>query len=152
MPIAEDHVDGSRRAARAILLDDAGCVLLIRFAVVRDGNNFAFWATPGGTVEPGETDFEAIKREVREELAVELQLSGPVHSSVQRFTHKGAPVENTDIFFVGRFNQKEPHLHATTDEERSAMKETRWWSSKELDETAETIFPEELAILVRRFG
>ena len=73
---------------------------MIRFAVPRDGNTFIFWATPGGTVEPGETDVEAAKREVKEELGVELPLMGPVHSSVDRFTHKGIPVENTDVFFV----------------------------------------------------
>jgi ADP-ribose pyrophosphatase YjhB (NUDIX family) len=145
-------MSASRRTARAILLDDAGCVLLIRFAVMRDGNNFTFWATPGGTVEPGETDFEAVKREVREELSVEPPLSGPVHSSVDRFSHEGVPVENTDVFFVGRFNQKAPLLRAATEDERAAMKEARWWSSKELEETVETIFPKELAILIRRFA
>jgi ADP-ribose pyrophosphatase YjhB (NUDIX family) len=139
-----------RRTARAILLDDAGRVLLIRFVVLRDGNSFAFWATPGGAVEPGETDFDAAKRELREELAVELPLSGPIHSSTHQFAHKGVPVENTDVFFVGRFDQEAPRLHATTEDERAAMKETRWWSRKELEETAETVFPKELAVLLQR--
>lgn len=48
-------------------------MLLIRFAVMRDGKYFTFWANPGGTVEPGETDFKAVKREVREELAADLR-------------------------------------------------------------------------------
>ena len=139
-----------RRTARAILLDDAGCVLLIRFVAMRDRDSFAFWATPGGTVEPGETDFDAAKRELREELAVELPLSGPIHSSTDQFTHKGVPVENTDVFFVGRLDQKAPKLHATTEDERAAMKETRWWSRKELEETAETVFPKELSVLLQR--
>jgi len=139
-----------RRTARAILLDDGGRVLLIRFAVARDGNAFVFWATPGGTVEPGETDLEAAGREIREELAIEIPLAGPVHSSVDRFTHKGVPVENTDIFFVGRLNRTAPRLHAATEDERVAMQETRWWSGEEMEGTVETIFPRDLATVVRR--
>jgi 8-oxo-dGTP diphosphatase len=141
-----------RRTARAILLDDVGRVLLIRFSVLRDGNNFAFWATPGGTVEARETDLEAVKREIREELAIDLALTGPVHSSVDRFTHKGVSVENTDVFFVGRLNQKVLRLHATAQDERAAMQETRWWSIEEIDETTDTIFPRDLATVVRRLA
>ena len=36
----------------------------------------SYWAIPGGHVEAGETALEALKREVREELAVELNDEG----------------------------------------------------------------------------
>ena len=78
-----------RRAARAILLDRTGRVLLIRFAVPRDGKTFIFWATPGGSVKLGETDLQAAQREIKEELAVEIVLAGPIHTSVDEFIHKG---------------------------------------------------------------
>ncbi len=139
-----------RRTARAILLDDRGRVLLIRFAVPRDGDMFVFWATPGGSVEPGEPDLEAARREIREELAIELPLAGPVHRAVDRFTHEGVAVENADVFFVGRLDGTAPGLHAATENERVAMQETRWWSSEEMEGTAETIFPKDLATVVRR--
>ncbi|WP_454624695.1 NUDIX domain-containing protein [Bradyrhizobium cenepequi] len=138
-----------RRTARAILLDEVGRVLLIRFAVLRDQSTFVFWATPGGTVEPGETDLEAARREISEELAIDLPLTGPVHSAVDRFIHKGVLVENIDIFFVGWLNQQRLRLHAKTEDERAAMQEARWWSSEEIDGATETIFPCDLARVIR---
>jgi 8-oxo-dGTP pyrophosphatase MutT (NUDIX family) len=139
-----------RRSSRAILLDSAKRVLLIRFAVARDGGTFVFWATPGGGVEPGETDLDAALREVHEELAVKVALTGPVHTSVSRFPHKDAFVENTDVFFVGRIDLINPQLHAATDDEREAMQVARWWSCDEIDQATEVIFPPDLPAVIRR--
>lgn len=139
-----------RRSARAILLNGTGCVLLIRFSVMRDGGQFVFWAPPGGAVEFNETELDAVKRELKEELAIDVPLVGPVHSSLDRFIHKGVLVENTDIFFAGRFDQAAPRLHATAEDERNAMQETRWWASDQLDRTTENIFPRDLAMVIRR--
>jgi ADP-ribose pyrophosphatase YjhB (NUDIX family) len=139
-----------RRSSRAILLDPVGRVLLIRFAVTRDGRAFVFWATPGGSVEADETDLDAARREIKEELAVNVALTGPVHTSVNRFSHKNVPVENTDVFFVGRLDQADPQLHTVTDDERAAMQAVRWWSRDEVDQATETIFPPDLSAVIRR--
>jgi 8-oxo-dGTP diphosphatase len=42
------------------------------------------WEFPGGKVEPGESLVEAIKREIREELGIELQKVEPFLSLPQR--------------------------------------------------------------------
>jgi 8-oxo-dGTP pyrophosphatase MutT (NUDIX family) len=65
-----------RRSARIILLNAAQQVLLIRFVVERHDKPFVFWATPGGSVEDGETDFDAARRELAEELALNVVLMG----------------------------------------------------------------------------
>ena len=49
-------------------------LLLVR-CVLPDGQ--AFWILPGGGREPGESDEEAVAREVREEVLVEVEV-GPV--------------------------------------------------------------------------
>src|SRR6266576_1051465 len=91
-----------RRSARAILLDHEGHVLLIRFVVQRGSQPFVFWATPGGSVEDGETDAEAARRELMEELHLDIPLTGPIHTAVDQFEHEEAWVTSTDVFFVGR--------------------------------------------------
>ncbi len=59
------------RCVGAVLLDDAGRLLLIRRA---NEPGRGHWSVPGGRVEAGETDQRAVIREVAEEtgLAVEI--------------------------------------------------------------------------------
>ncbi|MEO8301763.1 MAG: NUDIX domain-containing protein, partial [Rhizomicrobium sp.] len=78
-----------RQAARAILMDDSGRVLLIHFAMPRGDDIYTFWATPGGGLEPGENAMAAVKREVLEELGLSLALHGPVHTAVGIFEYDG---------------------------------------------------------------
>jgi 8-oxo-dGTP pyrophosphatase MutT (NUDIX family) len=91
-----------RRSARVILLNAARQALLIRFDIQRDHQPFVFWATPGGGVEKGETDLEAARRELVEELALEISLTGPVYTVVSTFEHEGKLIDNIDVFFLGR--------------------------------------------------
>lgn len=55
-------------AAFVVILDAAGRVLL---AEREDG---AGWNLPGGGVDPGESPWDAARREVREEVGVEVEL------------------------------------------------------------------------------
>ncbi len=43
------------------------------------------WEFPGGKVEPGETDAEALVREIREELDVEIEVVGTSVSTVRDY-------------------------------------------------------------------
>ena len=63
-----------REAARAIVLDDAGRVLLTRFEF-RDG--VEVWTTVGGGLEPGETYEDAARRELVEEAGLVVDELGP---------------------------------------------------------------------------
>jgi nucleoside triphosphatase len=61
----------------AVVTDDDGGVLLCRMSPDR-GVFPGQWALPGGGVEPGERIEAALRREVREELGIELRAALPL--------------------------------------------------------------------------
>jgi ADP-ribose pyrophosphatase YjhB (NUDIX family) len=142
-------LDNERRTARVILLNAAHQVLLIRFVIERGGQQFVFWATPGGSVEKDETDLDAAHRELAEELALNIGLTGPVHTAASSFEHEGRLVDNIDVFFLGHHEQQGVSLHFKTEAERVAMKDLRWWTLAELETSSETVFPRDLARILR---
>ncbi len=145
----DDPAEGTpipRRAARVILRDHANRVLLIRYNIA----GYIFWTTPGGAVEPGESDHAAATRELFEELHITANLQGPVHSTTGRFHHEDRYVENTDIFFTAIIDAYEPTLYSATAFEAAAMQEVRWWPIESLDSATELIFPRDLAAVLRR--
>jgi 8-oxo-dGTP diphosphatase len=60
--------DTYRFGAHAIIFNAEGHILLLK----RTYGNMG-WSTPGGSIEPGETIHEALLRECREELGLEVQ-------------------------------------------------------------------------------
>jgi 8-oxo-dGTP pyrophosphatase MutT (NUDIX family)/G:T/U-mismatch repair DNA glycosylase len=63
-----------RPSVRALLVDDKGSTLLFRY-----GNEYGmWWVTPGGGQEPGETDEETLRRELREECGLTELEVGPL--------------------------------------------------------------------------
>jgi 8-oxo-dGTP pyrophosphatase MutT (NUDIX family) len=71
---ARVHAQPRRRGVRALIVDPADRVLLVRFA-----DEFGdWWSTPGGGVDPGESDVDALARELKEEVGlVDFEL-GPL--------------------------------------------------------------------------
>lgn len=66
---------GRTRCVGAIVRDDLGRVLLVRR---RHAPGRGLWSLPGGRVEPGESDAEAVAREVREETGLEVAVGSLV--------------------------------------------------------------------------
>jgi 8-oxo-dGTP diphosphatase len=138
-----------RRSARVILMNARQQVLLIRFVIERQKQPFVFWATPGGGTEHGETDLEAARRELREELGLDIDLTGPVHCATPTFEYEGELVSSIDVFFVGHCDQQLT-LSYTTEAERLAMREVKWWTIAEIEQAVDPIFPTDLAEVIRR--
>ncbi|MES2045787.1 MAG: NUDIX domain-containing protein [Pseudomonadota bacterium] len=132
-----------RPAARILLLDEAGRVLLFRFTA---GERPAFWATPGGAVDPGESYEQAARRELREETGLDLECGAEVHARTVEFTTlEDVRVIADERYFLVRTQAFELDTSAHTELERRVMQTHRWFDRAELAGWPETIFPEDLA-------
>jgi 8-oxo-dGTP diphosphatase len=60
--------------AVGILVDDGRVFISRRFSESHQGGK---WEFPGGKIEPGETAFSALKRELKEELGIDVQSAVP---------------------------------------------------------------------------
>jgi len=138
-----------RRAARVLLFEPGGRILLIRFVIARADGEFCFWAAPGGEIEGAETELQAAEREIREELGLELEMDGPVRVDRNSFELRGEMVDNTDFYFRAECGMEAPRLAGVTAEEIEIMKGMRWWTPEELEATGERVFPVDLVELVR---
>ncbi len=63
----------------AVIEDGAGRILLVKHIPERGGFWQGKWICPGGELESGETIEEGIKREVKEETQLEIDLVAPLH-------------------------------------------------------------------------
>jgi 8-oxo-dGTP diphosphatase len=64
----------------AVIKDDRGRLLLIKRG---HAPGAGLWSLPGGRIEPGETDAEALVREMREETGLEVE-AGRLLGTVRR--------------------------------------------------------------------
>ncbi len=63
----------------AVVEDGAGRILLVKHVPERGGFWQGKWICPGGELELGETIEEGIKREVKEETQLDIDLVAPLH-------------------------------------------------------------------------
>ena len=66
-------------AVCAAVIEHRGTILLTQRPA--DKQQGGFWEFPGGKIEAGESPHQALKREIREELAIEISV-GPVLETV----------------------------------------------------------------------
>ena len=135
-----------RPAARILLVDGEGRVLLFRFD---PGDRPPFWCTPGGAVDPGESYAEAARRELREETGLELECGPEVaQRHVEFVTIEGVPVTADERYFRVRTDSSEIDTTGHTPLEQRVMQSWRWFSRNEIAAHPEMIFPEDLLALL----
>ncbi len=140
----------ARRAARVLVFDDEGRLLLLRGSDPARPEAGSWWFTPGGALGPHELPEDAARREVREETGIELAELGPVVlERAARFSFDGAEYEQEERFFSARVTGTALDFSAWTEVERRSLLEARWWSVCDLERTEEAVYPEGLARLAR---
>lgn len=65
-----------RTTSRGIIIEDDSVYLLYRRKKSKDGTIKEYYAIPGGGVEKGETNEEAVLRELNEELSIKAKILG----------------------------------------------------------------------------
>ncbi|WNV88811.1 NUDIX domain-containing protein [Umezawaea sp. Da 62-37] len=148
---AESSVLTPRTAARVLLTDDTGRVLLF------EGHDPArpqesFWFTVGGGVDPGEELRAAAVREVSEETGLELgadDLIGPIWKRHTVFSLDGLSYASEEWFFLTRTSTGFTVDTSGFDEaETRTIRRHRWWTADELRATEDAVYPVQLADLL----
>lgn len=140
-----------RRAARSLVVSDAGRVLLFRFDLA---DRPPFWVTPGGECEPQESFEEAARRELFEETGLTADPGAEVARTTPQFTTvEGEPIQADERYFLVRVTDEAITTANHTALERKVMTRHRWFTRAELAGWPEAIFPETLiAILDEALG
>jgi 8-oxo-dGTP pyrophosphatase MutT (NUDIX family) len=139
-----------RVAARVIVLDEIGAVLLLRGHDPAQPDRGAWWFTPGGGLDPGEIPVDAARRELREETGLDVvHLDLAPFERDTTFEFERVTYRQHEHFFITRTHRFDPTDVAWTDVERRSVLGHRWWSIDELAATDEAVHPEQLVSWLR---
>jgi 8-oxo-dGTP pyrophosphatase MutT (NUDIX family) len=139
-----------RYAGRVIVLDPADRVLLFRYDDAPP--NGRHWATPGGGLELGEDHHAGARRELAEETGwddVQVR-AGAVYDRWLTMGYGDRIVRQNERFFLAQVTvERRPLGDVAAMHVHDGIRASRWWTLGELDATAETVWPEGLADLIR---
>ena len=140
----------ARMSGRVIVAGPEDLVLLMRFVQDTGERADAFWLTPGGGVQPGETTAMAAARELAEETGI---LAGPgelgpvVAESRGRWSDGEIIYDAQDVFFFLHVADLAVDISGQEDLERSLCTGHRWWRLGDLLASGEKIYPPGLPAL-----
>jgi len=138
-----------RPAARGVVLDPDDRILLVRFEFA-DG---PLWATPGGGLEDGESTVEGLRRELVEEIGLDVFEDPPHlwHQEVVAEGHaNGYDGVINDYFLIRTDHFEVGGTLSAAELEAENVYGHRWWTLAELQAHEGRFSPRALPALVRR--
>jgi 8-oxo-dGTP pyrophosphatase MutT (NUDIX family) len=143
-----------RRAARVLLVDAAGRLLMLRgYDPARPDHRY--WFTVGGGLDAGETPAQGAARELFEETGLRVPpeaVGAPVFHEVTEFPFDGRWYRQEQDFFLLRVDAWEVDFAGHDAIERASVDGYRWWSAEELRATDERYYPADLPDLLARLA
>lgn len=130
----------------AIILDKRGRVLLVKHIPEKGG----FWATkficPGGRLEPGESLEEGVRREIREETGLEINILRWVRPFERVIRDTNGTLQDHVIYLDAIATKLKGQFRPASD-----VGEGRWFSKEQLKQVSDEIH-EDTQILLREAG
>lgn len=139
----------TRRGVRVIVTDGASVLL---FHDTDPGvPGVRWWITPGGGMDPGETELETAVRELAEETGLVAEASaliGPVMRRVVVHGYSDQICEQTESFYVLRTTRFEVDISGHTADEQQTIAGHAWVPLDALDGQDEPVWPSGIAAMV----
>ncbi len=143
-----------RKSSRAIVLNKQNQIFLFRYIFDFFAEKESIWITPGGALEEGETFEEALKRELFEELGIELTEPAPevFYRTPIYELENGETVRSEERFYLVRLEETEFSYANWTESENKRMAVGKWWFMEEIKKSSEKFFSEDVVGILTRFS
>jgi 8-oxo-dGTP pyrophosphatase MutT (NUDIX family) len=145
-----------RDAVRAVVLDDAGRLLLFHTRDLTQPGEGTWWELPGGGIDPGETVTDTVIRELAEEAGLAVtpgQVGPPTWRRRATFVWRGRRHLSNEVVVPVRLPFPGPPVDGAgrTDAERKAYFDFRWWPVPDLLTSGARFYPGRLPSLLPAF-
>ncbi|RBP61043.1 NUDIX domain-containing protein [Alkalibaculum bacchi] len=132
-----------RERASALLISSNNRIFLFKFkfsSMFENGKTL--WITPGGGVKEGETYEATLRRELYEELGLEILIESKyVYARKKVFTDKkGIEFLSDERYFIVKVNNEIVIYENMTNNEKENTKAGKWWSLEEIQSSNEKFF------------
>jgi 8-oxo-dGTP pyrophosphatase MutT (NUDIX family) len=134
-----------RRCARVVVTDAADRVLLLRGGDPARPEH-VIWHAPGGGLHEGETPEQAARRELREEVGLDVDDVGPViwHRELQ-FSFDHVPYDQDEVYFHVRVDRHDVDPSGREPNELRYLSGEAWWSIADVRASTDLVAPPDLA-------
>ena len=135
-----------RKSARAIVIDSKNQIFLFQYMFDYLEDSKVIWITPGGSLEEGESFEDALKREVYEELGLQLTKECPeLYYRNPIYTLKsGEKVQSVEKFFLVALDNESFSFEHWTESEKKRIWTGKWWSVEEIEKSEDEFFTKDI--------